>query len=106
MSEGMKKIRSVRKNVLQILTFYPQARNCDKFLIFKIMGRYLLRGTGDVNVINLRLEDLQNLPSFESIIRARAKIQNTDHLCLPTTPEVRRRRKIREEDFRAWAVSE
>lgn len=52
----------------------------------------------------LYLSDIiENLPREDSIRRVRAVIQNVEKKYLPTTPEIRKRRKIAEEDWLNWA---
>lgn len=49
------------------------------------------------------LKDILELPREDSIRRVRAVIQNVEKKYLPTTPEIRKRRKIAEEDWLNWA---
>ena len=49
--------------------------------------------------LTLKLRELRKLPAFATITRVRAVIQNERSKYLPTSPEVRRQRRIAEE---AW----
>lgn len=53
--------------------------------------------------LTITLSDLMRLPSPETVIRMRAKIQNTEQIYLPTIEAVRRKRLIKEEVYLQWA---
>lgn len=52
------------------------------------------------------LKTIIELPREDNIKRVRAKIQNEEHKYLPTTEEVRKQRKISEEEWHAWSVNQ
>lgn len=54
----------------------------------------------------VELAKIVDLPREDHIKRIRAKIQNEEKKFLPTTEEVRRQRKISEEDWRAWSKNQ
>ena len=101
----MGKINEVETLVWRILANDIRARNCDKYLTFRVMELYLTGDTGKVNGVILTVADLGKLPAFETVKRTRAKIQNVKGCYLPTDPAVRKRRKIQEETFREYAKS-
>ena len=52
--------------------------------------------------VYVKLIDLYNLPSQDDIKRIRAHFQNKLKVFLPTDENVRRKRKIKEEDYRKF----
>lgn len=54
----------------------------------------------------VKLTDVLFLPREDNIKRIRAKIQNEEHRYLPTTPEIRAKRKISESEWRAWSQNQ
>ena len=127
--EPKREIRSTGKIVRQLLKDDVKARNCDKYLWFRVtqifLGqnevkpcqlcrdydlykantcpdcggtRFILPGS-----LTITLSDLMLLPSPETVIRTRAKIQNTEGNYLPSIEAVRTKRLIKEETFRRWA---
>jgi len=127
--EPKKEIKETGTLVREVLRSDIKARNCDKYLCFRVFQKILGQdenlpctlcrdydlyktvkcpdcgGLGFLlpNNITVTLSDLMNLPSPETIIRTRAKIQNIEHIYLPTIELVRRRRQIKEEVYRQWA---
>lgn len=95
-------IKNTGHMVRDILRSDRHARNSDKYLIFRVY-QIILGGRANDGYITITLFDLDRLPSAETIIRARAKIQNDEKMFLAEDPKVRITRKIREEDFRIWA---
>ncbi len=95
--QNEKEIARVKKFVLEILEDQTRARNDDKFLTFKVLQKFLYQGGSGALAISL--DDLPNLPTFETVTRCRARIQNVEGLFLPTNPEVRKRRKQRQSYF-------
>ena len=96
-----KTIEQLNTLVEQVLADDEESRNDDKRLTFKVMSQIL---TGDKRAVflTLRMCDLRRLPAFSAIARCRAKIQNRDHKYLPTKVEVRKKRKINEQDWRTY----
>ncbi len=78
--------------VEQILATDEQARNSDKYLIWKIMSRFT----------EIPFEVFLNMPSMESIRRTRQIIQNKEGRYPPTDSEVMAKRKVREQEIREW----
>jgi len=94
--ETKKEIKKVTKLCEKFLKEDERTRNDDKWLTYKVMREF-------TNIF-IPFEDFKKIPAFETIKRCRAKIQNKEHKFLPTNPEVRRKRKIREEDFARWSI--
>lgn len=90
--------------VWDVLRESTKARNSDTFLILKIAERLGMtvygKRAGERTLIHWEL-DLGLMPSFESITRARRKIQAGGQF-LPTLPEVCRARRINEERTREY----
>jgi len=83
--------------VKEILAQDERARNDDKWLILKVVGR--------ITRIYIPYQDLEKIPSFETITRVRRKIQNEEKLYLPTK-KVKGLRQDKEEtiqkNIRKW----
>ena len=75
----------------------PDTRNCDKLLTVKIF-QVFLRQSG--NQLTINLDQLAGLPSFETVKRLRAKVQNVEKLYPPTDQSIFKRRRMKQEDFR------
>lgn len=103
-----KKIKDTELLVYSILEESERARNSDNFLILKYM-EYIghdilvhkitrLNGTKET-IIQWNIKNINDIPCLESITRARRKIQAGGQY-LPTDPEVRRQRRIKEELYK------
>ncbi len=86
-----------------ILSDYPDTRNSDKKLISFLWTRFypeIVRTDSD----NLRkfiyLSDMLDLPSPESIRRARQVIQNTEKRLVPTSEGVAKKRRMNVDEWR------
>ena len=91
-------IEKITKTVVSILEADVESRNDDRRLTFKVMLR--LKGQSDKEpVLTLKLRELRKLPAFATITRVRAIIQNQLNKYLPTLPEVRRKRLIKEDTW-------
>jgi len=96
-------LRTTEMLVRKLLRDDAACRNSDKLLTFRVC-RYLLGQSGkDDKTLVMSVEDLDKLPAFETIKRVRAVVQNVEKQFLPSDAEVRKRRKIREDDFLLWA---
>lgn len=80
----------------QVLEAHPLTRNDDKLLTVTI--RRLYYGVREYVTIE---QYLHSLPTMDAVKRIRAKY-NQEKLYLPTHPEVARRRKIAEQDYREY----
>lgn len=86
------KIKDVVHNILKKDS---RARNNDKFLVLETLRHMGFK-------VYIDYEDLEVMPSFETITRSRRFIQNELGECLPT-PEVDQRRTEQEEyNKRIW----
>lgn len=97
-------LKQVELLVWEVLSNSEKARNSDTFLILKIGERlgHDVHGIKQDGKIIVRWElDLSTMPSFESITRARRKIQAGGQF-LPTNPEVCRQRRINEQTMREY----
>ncbi|OGN52477.1 MAG: hypothetical protein A3K57_05855 [Caulobacterales bacterium RIFOXYA1_FULL_67_7] len=85
------KVQDVGRKVESCLKDYPQTRNDDTLLIWKVWEVfYGIEGS-------VTLRQMMELPSFETIRRTRAKIQNDDGKYLPSDETVRKRRGLEQE---------
>ena len=90
--------RSVQELVVILMSTDERCRNDDKWLTYRVMKHF-------TNIF-IPFEDFSKMPSFETVKRCRAKIQNDKGKLLPTDPVVIARRKSREQDVAEWAVRE
>lgn len=90
--ETNKEFTTVTKLVLNLLANDERCRNDDKWLTYRVMRHF-------TNIF-IPFEDFKKIPAFETIKRCRAKIQNQEHLYLPTNLEVLRKRQYREEEIK------
>lgn len=88
--------------VKEILTTHPQTRNSDNYLYVEVCRKInpdcLVRSFGDV----LTRVSEYNLPCFETVTRARRKIQAT-YPELAAISEVEAIRILNEEEYRNYA---
>jgi hypothetical protein len=98
--DGMKKLDTVKENVIMLLKVDERCRNDDKWLEFRYARDIQKLTTLD------NFEEWKKLPSFESIRRVRQFIQNTAGLFLPTEESVRVERGIKQEIFIKWIREE
>jgi len=94
MSEVKKELKKVKEYVLELLEKDERCRNSDKWLTYKVMRKF--------TNIYIPFEDFEKMPSFESIRRTRAMIQNKEGLFLPTDKDVIKKRKINQEEWREF----
>lgn len=103
-----KELTNTTELVKSVLKMYPQARNSDNYLYYticKIIGR---RNGIDVESMSmpkffLHLKDY-GFPQFESVRRARQKIQASNPE-LAGDDNVERQRMVNEEVFRNYSLS-
>ena len=101
-------LKKVQKRVYEILHDQENARNSDKSLLAVYIWRYckkLLTGLGTDDP-KLPLKNFDKLPSIKSIMRARRMVQNEKGEFLPTSKQVRKQRRIKEEEYRTKEVPE
>jgi len=87
--------KTIKRWVRYWLENDPDCRNDDKLLIYRIM-----RCTTN---ISCSFDDFRRIPSFETIRRVRQKIQESEFF--PTSEDVIVRRRLRQDEIRAWAVN-
>lgn len=87
-------IEKVNQLVYNLMKTDERCRNDDEWLTFRICQNF--------TKIFIPFEDFKKLPSFATIRRVRAQIQNVDKELLPTIPEVAIKRRVRDDDFRAY----
>ena len=100
-------LKQLNSQVLHCLEHYPDSRNSDIVLTKLIWSNFYSdflekRGLGLFSREVVSLDNLFNLPTQDSIKRIRARIQNQKHEFLPTSAEVARQRRWREEDWRGY----
>ena len=91
-------IVKITKAVVHVLENDPESRNDDRRLTFEVL-QFLKGNRIKDPVLTLKLRELRKLPAFATIARVRAVLQNELHEYLPTSPEVRRQRRISEETW-------
>lgn len=85
------KLLDTASKVEACLKDYPATRNDDTLLIWKVWQVFF--GIGE----SVTYKEMAELPSFETIRRTRAKIQNEEKRYLPSDADVRRRRGLEQE---------
>lgn len=86
--------------IVAVLSSNVEARNDDKLLIFNVCKNLNVPLSAKGELI-ISVEQLGNLPSFESIRRLRQKIQNEERRFLPTYGNVLCRRGFTQETVRS-----
>jgi hypothetical protein len=99
------KLMKVKKLVEEALEFDIRARNDDRILIFLILRKILYGRFVQYDTLVIPRREFLKFPSFEAIIRARAKIQNVEKRFLPTNETVRQRRE-QQKKYRTFVTGE
>ena len=90
-----------------ILSDYPKTRDSDITLMIHLWNKFysvhIKNTSGGQGIF---LSSLYTLPTQESIKRIRAIIQNDEHRFLPTDSRVRKRRRIKEENWKTWVLEQ
>lgn len=94
--ETGKEFKTVKELVLNLLETNPRCRNDDKYLTYMVMRNF--------TNIYINFKDFEKMPSFETIKRTRAKIQNNEGL-FPPTSEIAIKRRKRQSEVKNWANS-
>jgi len=95
------------EKVERVLRQFPETRNSDALLTIQIWKTY-----NDSQLITwkdwiskyIKLETVLDLPREDTVKRVRAKLQNEKGLYLPTSIEVRKKRRINEESWHNWSM--
>ena len=95
----MPELDTVKDRVEHILANHDLARENDLFLIFLYLKKFM-----GLKMPPLKKDHLNHASVCESVRRVRQKIQNEDNLFLPNDPAVRKRRRIKEEEWREWVL--
>ena len=85
-------LKQVKKIVMHLLETDERTRNDDKWLTYRVMRQF--------TNIYIPFEDFSKMPSFESIKRSRAYIQNTQGMFPPTDIKVLHKRGHKEDTLR------
>jgi hypothetical protein len=85
-------VKKVKEIILKLLASDNRCRNDDKWLTYRVMRTF--------TNIYIPYEDFDKIPSFETIKRTRAYIQNVDKQFIPTDPNVIAKRENRRKEFR------
>jgi len=89
---------TIKQMVIKVLQESEETRNDDRLLYLKVLEMMnLIEPHGEIFERGGYIIDLNNIdkmPSFESIRRRRQEIQNDEHRFLPTEPEVLLNRKL------------
>lgn len=99
----MGQIKDLDGKVRFVLEHYPDTRNSDIRLtqvIWYVYCKDKVQFIGDEAVVALK--DMYELPREDNVKRIRAKIQNEEHLFVPTVWEVAKRRGMKEDDWRGY----
>jgi hypothetical protein len=95
---------TLRKKILECLKSDKSTRDSDVRLTQVVWFRYykeFLFVSPDERW-SIRIGDLHKVPREDNIKRIRATIQNDEHLYLPESEEVRKQRRIKEDEWVAW----
>ena len=100
----MEELIKLKQMVEYCLKEFPETRNSDIKLTNTIWWNFYKNYLkfDEENNLMVRLVDIYHLPKEDNVKRLRAKFQNELHLYLPDDPEVRRQRKIKEEQWRLY----
>jgi hypothetical protein len=92
---------NLKSKIEYCLKEYPETRNSDIKLMNTIFVTFYKEHLFEVDrKWCIRLVSLYTIPNQADIKRVRQKIQNGKHLFLPTDPDIRKQRKINEEEWR------
>ena len=83
---------NIRNTVIEVLREDPRARDSDKWLIIQVLRKLGIN-------IYLDYSQLNDMPSYESIIRCRRSIQNQEGL-YPPKPEVDEQRNKQRVEYK------
>lgn len=103
----MSKQKGLKALVFKALRDDEPSRNSDVRLFNYILINHfpsMLSRDADGDYI-IKLRRIYDVPSQDNIKRVRASIQNKDHQFLPSSPTVRKQRRINERDWYLWALS-
>lgn len=98
---------NLKDKVLQGLAQCPEARDNDIKLLNWIWLNYYADciSKNEQGEYVVRLIDLYRLPREDAVKRIRAFYQNVSHIYLPTSEEVRKQRRIGEQEWRIYLAN-
>ena len=94
----LEELKTVKQRVEYLLERYPYTRNDDRYLIILYIRHFCPKLSKYIKFIPYDVFK-EEVPNFETITRARRKIQEEGRF-LPTSPRVMRRRRRREKIIR------
>lgn len=102
----LRELQSTSHIVKEILEKFPEARNSDNVLYVKVCAEIGNANGIDINKMSmphflLHLKNY-NMPMFETVRRARQKIQ-AEHKHLAANADVEAQRMLNEDDFKNYA---
>lgn len=101
----MARLKMVEQAVKAVLTAYPDARD-DDFILINRVYQELKFGVGSTYFDELMTRHKElHLPSFESITRARRKLQQ-EYISLRASAGKRAIRELEQDEFRSYARGE
>lgn len=95
------KVLSTHDEVFNIMFMYPDTRNNDKLLYYKVLEEYY-PDTLAMAVGSYLLDRYTKVPSIETVGRCRRKIQE-DYPDMGATEKVKHRRRRKEQEFKEYA---
>ena len=102
----MNNLKTTTELVKEVLIAQPKARNSDSYLYYCVISIIGRRNGIDIDAMSIPSFLLNmkqnNMPAFETVRRARQKIQH-DHPELAACEEVEVRRMLNEKKFRDYA---
>lgn len=101
-------LKTYKQRVRKILEENIKARNNDGTLMayYLVTFHKNLLSKDENNEWTIQLNNLKKLPPMENLRRSRQLIQNGGNMFLPTDPEVRKARQIKEENWKNAEVRE
>lgn len=106
----MSRQKHLKEKILYVLRKYPISRNSDKLLTVLIWKSYyshhLYLAKDGHYYLNIDKYVDVDMPNQDDVKRIRAVIQNKENSYLPTSEGVRKQRRISEDNWRTWALSD
>lgn len=99
MSDVERELNSVKEEVQRLLEKYPRTRDNDFYLQWLYLKGYLRRKY-DIQLPMIPFEAIDEISGkLETVSRVRRQLQSSGQF-LPTDPEVLRKRRLKEEEYR------
>lgn len=99
--------KDLKTKVLRVLRDFPKTRDDDVYLTLKLWIVYYPQKLDMTDPLNptVTFKNIQTLPREEHIRRHRAIIQNEEKMYLPTSWVVAKQRKIQEQEWKNYCVT-